>query len=501
MAKKAYLAVDLGAESGRTIVGVLEGERLTLHETHRFLHLPRKLPGGLHWDLTGLWGNILEGCRKGLAWAKENELHVSSLGVDTWGVDCGYIGKSGEMLTLPHCYRDPRHLVAFEKTIKAVGKERLWSATGIQFMWLNTLYQVVAQNEAEPGVLRQAEKMLFMPDLFHYFFTGRAVVESSIASTSQMTDPRTGKWATAMLEQLGLPTQMLGEIVPPGTVLGTLRKEVVEEIGADGDLRVIAPATHDTASAVAAVPAEVSTKWAYLSSGTWSLMGAEIDRPCMCDAARDVPFTNEGGVSGTIRFLKNIAGLWLVQECRRDFEKKGNKYNYEQLTSMAQAAEPFRTLVDTDHAPFVSPGEVPAKIAAFARSTGQPEPRDPGQFIRCCLESLALTYRRTFIRLQEVLGRSFDVLHIVGGGGKNTLLNQMTADATHTTVIAGPDEATAAGNVLVQAMGAGDVKDLKHIRQIVRNSFDPQTYTPRDTAAWDQAYGRFLKLLGRGPAE
>ena len=494
--KKAYLAVDLGAESGRTIVGVLDGERLTLHETHRFAHLPRQLPSGLHWDLTGLWGQIIEGCRRSFAWSRDSGVRIESIGVDTWGVDWGLIGKSGELLLLPHCYRDPSHLAAFDKTIKSVGKELLWSATGIQFMWLNTLYQVVARNESEPQVLRLADKFLFMPDLLHYFLTGRAVVESSIASTSQMTDARTGEWATAMLENLGLPTQMLGDIVPPGTVLGPLRKEVAQEIGADGEVRVIAPATHDTASAVAAVPAEPSTKWAYLSSGTWSLMGAEIDRPCMCDAARDVPFTNEGGVSNTIRFLKNISGLWLVQECRRDFEKHGHSYGYAQLTAMAQAAEPFRTLVDTDHAPFVSPGEMPAKIAAFARKTSQPEPHDPGQFIRCCLESLALTYRRTLIRLQEVLGRSFEVLHIVGGGSKNTLLNQMTADATHTRVVAGPDEATAAGNVLVQAMGAGDVKDLPHIRQIVRNSFAPLSYSPNDTAAWDRAYERFVGALG-----
>ncbi len=495
--KKVYLAVDLGAESGRTIVGVLDGGKLTLHETHRFLHLPRKLPSGLHWDLTGLWGNILEGCRQSLAWAKDNGLKITSLGVDTWGVDCGYLGRSGELLALPRCYRDPRHLPAFEKTVKQLGKEYLWSQTGIQFMWLNTLYQVVAQVEAEPAVPQNADRFLFMPDILHYFFTGKAVVESSIASTSQMVDPRSGRWAEPMLQKLGIPTKMLGKIVPPGTVLGGLRQEVAQEIGADGSLRVIAPATHDTASAVAAVPADAFTNWVYLSSGTWSLMGAELSEPCLSDAAREVPFTNEGGVGGTIRFLKNIAGLWLVQECRRHFEKQGQKYDYDQLMQMAEAAEPFRTLVDTDHTPFVSPGDMPVKIAAFARATGQPEPKEPGQFIRCCLESLALTYRRTLLRLQEVLGRKFDVLHIVGGGGKNTLLNQMTADALGIQVVVGPDEATAAGNILVQAMGAGDVKDLNEIRRIVRASFNPQTYAPKDPAAWEGAYERFLSVLGK----
>ena len=497
MNPRAYLAIDLGAESGRTIIGVLEGDRLALHEMHRFPHLPRKLPSGLHWDLTGLWGNILEGCRKALAWAADQGLSVASLGVDTWGVDWAVIGRSGELLMLPRCYRDASHLGAFDATMKKISKAQLWEATGIQFMWLNTLYQVVARNEAEPQVLRLADKFLFMPDLLHYFFTGRAVVESSIASTSQMTDPRTGNWAIGMLEKLGLPTQMLGDIVPPASDLGTLREEVAQEIGADSALRVVAPATHDTASAVAAVPADASTSWAFLSSGTWSLMGVELDKPCLSEAARDVPFTNEGGVAGTIRFLKNIAGLWLVQECRRDFEKQGQPYNYDQLTRMAEMAEPFRTLVDTDHAPFVSPGDMPAKIAAFAKSTGQPEPRDPGQFIRCCLESLALTYRRTLRRLEEVLGRRYEVLHIVGGGSRNALLNQMTADATGIHVVAGPDEATAAGNILVQAMGVGDVKDLAHIRSIVRNSFAPATYAPKQTQPWDVAYERFTAVLGR----
>lgn len=489
--------MDLGAESGRTVIGVLHDGKLTLEETHRFPHLPRKLPGGLHWDLTGLWGNILEGCRKSLARAKEQGLSVTSLGVDTWGVDCAFLGKSGELLALPRCYRDPRHLLAYTKTIKELGKEYLWRETGIQFMWLNTLYQVVAELEAEPAVPESAERFLFMPDLFHYFFTGRATVESSIASTSQMTDARTGKWALPMLERLEIPTGMLGEIIQPGTDLGALRKEVADEIGADESLHVIVPATHDTASAVAAVPADPSSRWAYLSSGTWSLMGAELNEPCLSDAAREVPFTNEGGVNGTIRFLKNIAGLWLVQECRRHFEKQGQKFDYNQLTTLAESVEPFRTVVDPAHEPFVTPGDMPGKIAAFARSTGQPEPATPGQFIRCCLESLALTYRHTLLSLQNVLDRNYEVLHIVGGGSKNQLLNQMTADALGIRVVAGPDEATAAGNILVQAMGAGHVADLAQIRSVVRNSFRPTEFQPQNCPSWAAAYERYLKLIGK----
>ena len=497
MPAKAYLAIDLGAESGRTIVGVLDEGKLKLHEAHRFFHLPRRLPSGLHWDLTGLWGQVLEGTRKAAEWVRDEGLSLTSLGVDTWGVDYALLSRSGELLGLPHCYRDERNGPAFEKTIAALGREALYQATGIQFLALNTLYQLVAARDADPELVTQADKLVFMPDLLHYFFTGRAVVESSIASTSQMTDPRTGRWATGLLEELGLPTRMLGPIVPSGTPLGPLLPDVAAEIGAGEEVQVIAPAVHDTASAVAAVPAGSAPNWCYLSSGTWSLIGVELDRPCINDAAREIPFTNEGGVGGTIRFLKNIDGLWLVQECRRHFEKQGIHCGYDELAERAAAAEPFRTLVDSNHEPFASAGEMPKKIADFARSTRQAVPDDIGQFVRCCLESLALTYRHTLGQLERVLDRRFDVLHIVGGGGRNKLLNQMTADAIGRRVVVGPHEATATGNLLVQALGAGDVSDRAHIRRIVANTFEPEAYEPREPAAWDRAYERFGDLLDR----
>lgn len=493
----AYIAIDLGAESGRTIVGVLEHGRLTLHETHRFLHLPSRLPSGLHWNLIGLWQNILEGLRKSAAFAKEHNLTLTSLGTDTWGVDWSLIGREGELLGLPHAYRDERHFAAYDKTLARLGRKRIYDVTGIQFMPLNTLYQVVARHDAEPALLEHAEHLLFIPDLLHYFFTGVPRVEFSIASTSQMLDARTGRWATDMLRELGLPTQMLGEIVPPGTTIGTILPHIAQETGLPPDLKVIAPATHDTASAVAAVPADPSSAWCYLSSGTWSLMGAELKEPCLTDAACDVPFTNEGGLDGTIRFLKNIAGLWLVQETRRHYEKQGDSYDYPTLTRLASEAEPFRTLIDTNHAPFAAPGDMPLKIAEFARATNQPEPTTPGQVVRCCLESLALTYRYTLEKLEQVLEAEYDVLHIVGGGGHNRVLNQMTADAIGRPVVVGPHEATAAGNVLVQAMGAGDVKDLAHIREIVTHSFEPETFQPTNTAAWDEAYERFRILQAK----
>ncbi|MEW6742388.1 MAG: rhamnulokinase family protein [Planctomycetota bacterium] len=525
MDQQAFLAIDLGAESGRAMVATLDlaslgagelgtrtprsgrgGARgrggdaapiLALEEVHRFPNHPCRLPTGWHWNVTGLWENVLEGTRKAVTLAKERGLPLVSLGVDTWGVDYGLLGRSGQLLGLPYCYRDERNGPAFEKTIARLGREVLYEATGIQFMALNTLFQLVAQHDAEPALLDHAARLLFMPDLLHYFFTGESVVESSIASTSQMIDPRTGQWVLELLAGLGLPTQMLGPTVPSGTPIGPMTRELGIALEADASLRVIAPAAHDTASAVAAVPADPATRWCYLSSGTWSLLGAELPRPCITSKSREAPFTNEGGVGGTIRFLKNITGLWLVQECRRHLESHGEHRDYAELTEAAERASPFRTLIDTAHAPFLAPGEMPAKIAAFARRTRQPEPAGTGELIRCCLESLALTYRRTLSQLEEVLGTRFDVLHIVGGGARNRLLNQMAADATNRRVLAGPAEATAIGNVLVQAMGAGLVEDLAHIRRVVRGSVSPEIYEPRETACWDRAHERFCALLDR----
>lgn len=494
MAKNAYLAIDLGAESGRAIVGVVTDGNLELHDVHRFRHLARQLPSGLHWDLMGLWGNILDGVTAAVEWASKHDLTLTSLGVDTWGVDYAVIGNSGNLLELPHCYRDERNGDAFEKAVDKVGRDAIYDATGIQLLALNTLYQVLAQHEAEPDVLPLADKLLFIPDLLHYFFTGKATCEATIASTSQMTDARTGQWNFEFLQKLGLPTQMLGEIVPPGSTVGTLLPHVAATTGASTNLRVVAPASHDTASAIAAVPADSDTNWCYVSSGTWSLMGAELAEPCVTPEARAANFTNEGGVDGTTRFLKNLIGLWPVQECRRAFEKAGNPIEYAELTQLAADAEPFRTLLDLNHAPFMSPGDMPEKIAEFARSTNQPVPEEPGQFVRACLESLALLYRRTLEELEAVVGSCFDVMHIVGGGGRNELLNQMTANAIGRPAIVGPEEATAAGNVLVQAIAAGQLADLNELRQVVRTSFSPKTYQPQDTSDWDTAAARFEQL-------
>ncbi len=500
MKKSGYVAFDLGAESGRAMLATLSKDKLELQEAHRFLNLPQRLPSGWHWDLTGLWGNIVTGLKQAGQLAERSGVKLESVGVDTWGVDYGLVGKSGQLLGLPYCYRDARNAPAMRRTRKTLGDEKLYEATGIQPMPFNTVFQLVAQRDSESAVIDHAKRLLFMPDLLHFFLSGEAVNEATIASTSELIDPRTGKWHKSLVRSLKLPTTMLGKIVPAGTPIGTLLPEVAKDAGLER-LRVIAPGSHDTASAVAAVPVDDATvargDWAYLSSGTWSLMGAEIDKPLLSNAARKAAFTNERGVGGKIRLLKNIAGLWLVQECRRDLAKLGQELDYATLTRMAEEAQPLRTLVDPDHAPFMSPGDMLAKISAFAKATNQPVPQTPGQYVRCCLESLSMAYRRVLTLLEEVLDRRISVLHIVGGGGRNELLNRMTADAVGRRVIVGPYEATAVGNALTQAIGAGQVRDLAHLRAIVRKSFDPVVVEPHVNPEIEQTYRRYLALLGK----
>lgn len=504
MAAEAYLAFDLGAESGRAMLAVLKGDKLELSEVHRFANTPQRLPSGLHWNLTELWANLVEGLSKGVEAAKKKRVPLVSLGVDTWGVDFGLVSRSGQLVGVPFAYRDARNQPAMDYTLDQLGRRSVYATTGIQFMPFNSLYQLVAQHLAEPGLLPLVQHVLFMPDLLHYFFSGKAANEATIASTSQLIDPRKGRgvWACGLLEDLGITSKFLGKLVPAGTVLGTLRTEIVRDAGLPAEaakIQVIVPGSHDTASAVAAVPvdAKKSGNWAYLSSGTWSLMGAELEKPLISDATCEAGFTNERGVGDKIRFLKNIAGLWLVQECRRDFAKRGKEFTYAELADLAAKSEPFRTLVDPGHGPFATPGDMPAKIAAFAKKTGQPAPTTPGQFVRCCLESLALTYRHTLDGLESLLGKKMDVLHIVGGGGQNKLLNQMTADAIDRVVVVGPYEATAIGNALAQAIGRKRVKNLDHLRHVVRKSFEPMTYKPTKAAAYTAQLARHKALLGK----
>jgi len=479
----AHLAIDLGASSGRAIVGVLEGEpqKLRLEEMHRFEHLACPTPAGPVWDLTGIWHAILTGLREASIWCRESGAELKSVGVDTWGVDWTLVGKSGEMLALPHCYRDPLHEGACQRALEKLGGfEYLYERAGIQLMPFNSLFQVALRHELEPRLFDSSQRLLFLPDLFHFWLSGEMTTERTIASTSSMLEVESGEWDTELLDKLGLPTHMLGPMIEPGTTIGQLRGEVADATGADKGIRIIAPASHDTASAIAAVPATSDESWAYLSSGTWSLLGAELKSPINSEKARAMPFTNERGVDRSIRFLKNIAGLWLIQELRRDLKHRGENLDFAELTQLAADAKPFRTLVDPNFPDFANPGNMIAKLCEFAKKTNQPKPESAGQLVRCCLESLAFCYRHTLTGMESVLDQTFDNLHIVGGGIKNTLLNEMTATAVGRPVICGPIEATAIGNVMVQAMGCGEVADVAAIREIVARSSDLTRYEPDD---------------------
>ncbi len=489
MASRNFLAFDLGAESGRSVLGTLDAGRLTLVEQHRFANPTGRIRGHLHWNVLAQWEELKTGLRESAA------IRLDGIGVDTWGVDFGLLDRDGQLLGDPFHYRDSRTDGVMERTFAKLSREKIFQATGIQFMQLNSLFQMMAMVESKSAALENAHTMLFMPDLFNYLFTGNKKIEFSIASTSQMVDPRTKSWAMEMLEQLGIPTRIFPEIVPSGTVIGPLCDDIRKECGV-GDVPVIAPATHDTGSAVAAVPAAGGgDDWCYISSGTWSLLGAELPGPVINEKSLKYNYTNEGGVGGTIRFLKNIMGLWLVQECRRQWVREGNEFSYAELTKMASESPGLVTLIDPDHAPFGSPGDMPAKIAGYAQKTKQRVPENPGQFVRACLDSLAVTYRYRLDGLEEVLGRRIKVIHIVGGGVQNELLSQMTADACGRTVIAGPVEATAIGNILVQGMATGDIKSLADARTIVRNSFDVKKYEPSNTQEWESAYARFREML------
>jgi rhamnulokinase len=482
-----FLAFDLGAESGRALVGKLEGDRLTLDERHRFANPTGRMNGHLHWNLLAQWEELKTGLRKSAATGET----LSGIGIDTWGVDFGLIDHNGDVIGNPFHYRDSRTDGMMERLFARVPRERVFQHTGIQFMQLNTLFQLFAMQQSRSPALDCAETLLFMPDLFNYLFTGRRQSEFSIATTSQMYDPRANRWADDMLKELGLPTKILPNVVPSGTIVAPVRDEVARECGLTSSVPVIAPTCHDTGSAVAAVPATGNQSWCYISSGTWSLMGVELSQPIINEKTLRYNYTNEGGVGGSIRLLKNIMGLWLVQECRRHFAGEGREFDYAELTRLASQARPHIAAVDPDYGPFLSPGDMPKKIQEFCRKSKQNVPSEPGELVRVCLESLALTYRRTLEGLEDITGKRIETIHIVGGGSKNELLNQMTADACGRTVIAGPVEGTAIGNVLVQAMATKAVKSLAEARQIVAQSFEVKRYDPRDTKSWDEAHERF----------
>ena len=492
-----YLALDLGAESGRGVLGRFDGSRLALEEIHRFSNGPVKLLDTLYWDLPRLFEETKSALRKAYAISS----YLDGVGVDTWGLDFGLIGRGNTLLGIPVHYRDARTDGMIELAIKAVSRERIYQITGVQFLPFNTLYQLLALKQCESPLLEIAETLLMMPDLVGWLLTGYRAGERTNASTTQLLNSRTGTWSLELCQRLGLPHPILPPLVEPGSELGQLQTSVAQETGISAPLAILAPATHDTASAVAAIPVvnQPSTTappdWCYLSSGTWSLLGVEVSTPVINAETMLYNFSNEGGVAGTTRLLKNIMGLWLVQESRRTWALAGREMSYQELTARAQAAPPLTAFINPDHPAFLAPGDIPSRLLAFYQQTGQTPPYDEGGLIRSCLESLALKYRWTIERLEAILRTSIKTIYIVGGGTKNTLLCQLTANACGRPVHAGPVEATAIGNILIQATGRHKLGSIRDLRTVVARSFPVAIYEPQQTAAWAEATSRFNELV------
>lgn len=487
MTTHSYIACDLGAESGRVILGTLAEGRLTLEEVYRFPNGPVQTGGGLRWDIHALWDEIKTGLKQ-IAGRGEPE----SISVDSWGVDYVRVDTALMPLALPFHYRDPRSTgSAFTDAARSVSHETIFAETGIQFMPINTLYQFIAE-QAEPEALAQADQFLLIADYFGARLSGVGVAERSLASTTQLYNPGTQEWSEALVTGFGLPRSVFPILVDSGTSLGPLTPEIAAETGLR-NVQVIATCSHDTAAAVAAVPEE-GDDWAFLSSGTWSLLGVELPEPLINAEVQAANFTNEIGHGGSVRFLKNIAGLWIVQECRRAWQAAGQDYGYSELTRLAAEAAPLRFLLQPADSRFLAAGAMPEKVQDFCRETGQPVPETPGEIVRCALESLALSYKDTLAQIETLTGRRLTRLHIVGGGSHNALLNQFAADGVGREVLAGPVEATAAGNVLLQALALGHLEDAAALRRTVRDSFPIKTYTPSNSAAWQDAFARFQLL-------
>lgn len=488
-----YLCVDVGAESGRIMAGAWNGTSLRLEETHRFSNGPVPVGNTLRWDLLGLWKGILAGMRRAHALHGNN---ICSIGVDTWALDYILLDAHGEWLGLPYCYRDVRTRGLVEELCRRVPRADVFAETGLQFMEINTLVQLLAVQRENPRLLDQARTLLLIPDWIHAALSGQHSCEFTNATTTQFLNPATGQWALSLLERLEIPTHFLPPLIGPGTALGPLLKPVAEETGLSR-VHVVAPATHDTGSAVVAVPTHHTGRctWAYLSSGTWSLLGVEIPRANLSGAVLKYNFTNEGGVDGTYRLLRNIMGLWLVQQLRRAFEERGAPADYAALVEQAHQAPPLRSLVDPDDPGFLRPTNMVEAVQSACRARGEPVPETEGELVRCVLESLALRYRQVIDWLEEITGTPIEVIHIVGGGSRNALLNQFTADACNRPVIAGPVETTALGNLLWQARSAGEIGSLAEARAVVRAScageireFNPQR---ENLALWESAHARW----------
>ncbi len=485
---KRVLAFDFGASSGRAIIGCFDGDKITLEEVHRFSNDPVSVGGTVYWDVLRLFYEIKQGIIKAKIAGG-----FDSIGIDTWGVDFGLIDSEGKLMENPVHYRDARTVGLVDEAFKTMPKEKLYGITGIQFMELNTLFQLISLKKYRPWMLERADKMLFMPDLFGYMLTGKMCAEYSIASTSQLIDLDKRTWSKEILDAFGIKDSVFAPLVQPGTVLGELSKEVCEECGVD-PVPVISVCGHDTQSAITSVPCE-DGDFAFLSSGTWSLFGTELDKPIVNETSMNINITNEGGFDGSTGFLKNIIGLWLIQESRRQWKREGKEYSYADLEKLALAAEPFKCFIDPDAPEFVPHGNVPERVREFCRKTGQYVPETVGEIMRCIYESLAMKYRLTFEKLRECTERDYPVIHVIGGGTKDGLLCQMTANSCDRTVKAGPIEATVMGNVAVQLMSDGSVKNIGQARKIVADSSELKTFEPKDTDKWAGAYEDFLKVV------
>lgn len=486
--EKHYLACDFGAETGRLICGRIDGHRLTLEELHRFPNTPIRAAGSIHWNLDWLYEGLLAGLKKAAAHRRP----FQSISCDSWGVDYLLLDANGAVIPPTFHYRDPRTGIGMKRVLAKTNWPSIFAETGVQLMPINTLFQLAAE---EPARLAKAKTILGIGDGFNYLLGGRPVVEVSMASTFQLYNPQTRDWSHKLCESAGLPIGIFPEVVASGTTIGRLSDKAQQASGL-GRLHIVAGCSHDTGAAVAAVPAE-EANWAYLSSGTWSLLGVELPAPILTNACRDLNFTNEIGCNGTTRLLKNISGLWLLQESRRIWADDGQKLDYVELAGLASQAAPFQSLVNPADPRFDSPADMTEAIRAFCRETDQPPPKTPGSVTRCILESLALLYRKTVKELESVINRPVKILHIVGGGSKNRLLNQLTANAIQRPVIAGPAEATAAGNIAIQALAAGDLSSLTAIRKLVRESSELERYQPEQAAEWMAAAARFAQLAKR----
>jgi len=489
MTTRNFLAFDLGASSGRAILGTISDNKLSLKEIHRFDNQMVEINGSFYWNIFSLFGELKTGLKKCI---HDFGIQPESVGVDTWGVDIALLDRNGMIVGLPYAYRDPRTDTAMEEVFKIIPKKDLYLMTGIQLMQFNTLFQLYAYKRDRSPLLEITTDILFMPDALGYLFSGVKKNEFSIASTSQFLKPGKLEYEQKLFDAIGFDINLMQELVLPGTVLGNIKPDIQKETGS-APIPVVAVAAHDTASAIASVPA-TGRNWAYISSGTWSLMGIESDHPLISEEIQKLNFTNEGGVEGTTRFLKNIMGLWLLQECRRTWSSE-HDYSWPEMVEMSLNAQPFKCLIDPDAREFLNPGDMPAAISAFCAKTGQPEPETHGEVIRTIFESLALKYRVTLDSIREVSTGEIEKIHIIGGGANNELLCQYAANATNLQVYAGPTEATAIGNIMMQAKALGAVSSLGEIRQMVFNSFETKIFYPQDSDSWNTEYQRFKNLI------